>query len=492
MQVQEPSLAEIDRLIAEQVAVCSGDSRQSDAYIEANKIEFFNRPKEDFGIPANPLQEELLQAWDDDHYKIFTYTGGNRIGKTTILSIICISIMVGYWLWNRARLHFTHNKPRKIRLIGQDWEKHIKTVLIPTFQEWWPQKRSLKVKKNSLGVEALFTDVATGSTMEIMSNNQESKLHEGWFGDAILYDEPPKREIRVANARGLVDRQGREGFFMTLLSEAWVSREIINARNDDGTADRTVYNIDGDIFSNVGFGITIEGVNQFAKTLTEDEKQARIHGKPAYMSGLVCPKFKRKTHLVKRFDIPLDWLVDVAIDVHPRKEQAILFLATSPRGDKYVPFEVLGHGDGDWIGEQVIRAASHFNFRLNRIICDPLAKGDSNSGQTTFDDIARVLGAHGHYLEVATKDKQSGIIEINEHLLGPNNEPSIFFFEDLVRTITEIEGWMYDKDTQKPQKVFDDMMENLYRLLLLNTVWDEDDEEDAEDDRRVRNSVTGY
>jgi len=47
-------------------------------YRQNNLIEFFNRPKEEGGMPANPLQAELLEAWDNPRYKVFTYTGANR------------------------------------------------------------------------------------------------------------------------------------------------------------------------------------------------------------------------------------------------------------------------------------------------------------------------------------------------------------------------------------------------------------------------------
>jgi len=275
-------LAELDAISERALKEQEEKDRKLKEYRALNKIEYFNLPVEEDGIPANPLQEELLSAWEDPYFKIFTYTGGNRIGKTTIGAIVGISTMLGYWPWNRKRLYFPHNKPRKVRLIGEDWEKHISRVVIPAWEEWWPKGRSVKKKKNNMGVDAFWQDELTGSTMEIMSNNQDSGLHEGWHGDLIIYDEPPKRDIRVANARGLIDRQGRELFCMTLLKEAWISREVINARNDDGSPDRTVYNIDGDIYSNVGYGITIEGVEQFAKTLTDEEKQARLHGKPSY------------------------------------------------------------------------------------------------------------------------------------------------------------------------------------------------------------------
>jgi hypothetical protein len=68
-------------------------------------------------------------------------------------------------------------------LVGQDWEKHIKAVLTPELKKWWPKKRRVKTKKNNNGVDYFWEDEATGSTLEIMSNLQDSDLHEGWSGD---------------------------------------------------------------------------------------------------------------------------------------------------------------------------------------------------------------------------------------------------------------------------------------------------------------------
>lgn len=447
-------------------------------YIKGNRIEFFNKPKEDdpANLPANPAQLELLEAWKDPLYKVFTYTGGNRIGKTAIGSgILSISTIMGVWPWDtRQKLWFPHNKPRKIRIVGQDWEVHIKKVIIPELYKWWPERRKVTIKKNSLGVEALWTDVETGSTIEILSNKQDSEVHEGWKGDLIIYDEPPRRKIRVANARGLIDREGRELFCMTLLKEAWVDKEVIKAVDEDGRPDKTVFNVHGDIYTNVGFGITEEGVKQFAKTLTDDEKKSRLDGVPSYMTGLVAKDFRRKKHLIERFQIPTYWPVDVGIDIHPRKEQAILFVANSPQQLKYCCFEIKMHGDGKAVGDAIVRTFMPNGLTVNRVVCDPLAKGDSNSGNTTYDKINEVLMAHGMFAEIASKDKVSGVLEINKHLKGPNNEPSLFVFDDMIHTIGEFEAWMYDEETQKPKKEDDDFMEDLYRILLLDTKYEDD------------------
>ena len=467
---------------------------QNKKYYDQNKLYFFKPDAPKGKLRQNPLQRELIEAWDNPYYRVFAYTGGNRTGKTTVLAAIAFSTMFGHWPWDNRRLSFPHDGPRKIRIVGQDWEKHIKAVLIPKFKEWWPNDRGVHIKKNTLGIEAFWTDRRTGSTLEIMSNNQDSDLHEGWDGDLVGYDEPPKRDIRVANARGLIDREGKELFSMTLLKEAWVQTEVINARDSKGKPDRTVFAVNGDISVNIGYGITQKGVDQFAKTLTEDEKSARLGGKPSYMSGLVCKKFDRKVHLRDRFKIPLDWIVDIGIDIHPRKEQAILFMATDPKGQRWLFHEIWDHGDGKQVGEWIVRRVNRDSLRVGRVVVDPLAKGDKNNDNTTYDKISAVLYRNGLSLETATKDKDSGILEIGNHLKGPNGEPSIFVFDDLVRTCFEFESWMYDEKTQKPQKINDDMMENLYRLLLLDTVYfppDDDDDDDYSNRDQVSN-VTGY
>ena len=181
--------------------------------------------------------EECQEIYDFEVEKYHNYFAGGLVHhNTTIGTVLALSMMFGKFLWsNKSLLHlFNHNKPRKVRLVGQDWEKSVKTVTIPELEKWWPKSRPVKKKKNNVGVDAFWMDEKTGSTLEIMSNGQESDLFEGWSGDLVVYDEPPKRDIRVANARGLVDRLGRELFVMTLLKEAWVDREVIKATTEDG------------------------------------------------------------------------------------------------------------------------------------------------------------------------------------------------------------------------------------------------------------------
>jgi len=454
-------------------------------------------------IKPNPLQGQIYRAYNNPEYKIFTMTGANRIGKTFWSTVIALSVMFGFWPFTGEKIIFSHDRPRKVRYIGQEWETHVKTVIIPKLEELWPKQRKLEVKSNQQGIPATWIDSETGSSLSIMTNCQKTIAHEGWDGDLVLYDEPPLREIRVANMRGLVDRCGREVFAMTLLGSGWVDREVINLRTEKeailpsgiilpkGSPDPSVFSVNGEIDVNIGFGITQEGIDQFAKGLTEEEKSARLGGKPSYLAKIICPEFKRSIHLKDRFEIPTDWPIDIAIDVHPKVRQAVLFIAYAPNGYRYVCDEMWFHGNGTAIGDAIVRKIRRNGYRVNQIIIDPLAKSDENNAGTIFERVDTVLNRHGYQLETASKEKSDGILEINNGLLGPNKIPSLFFFRDLVRTILEMEGWMYD-DNGIPIKEDDHMMECLYRILLLDTQYYEEDDEEEEMSNESSNNVTGY
>ena len=200
----------------------------------------------------------------------------------------------------------------------------------------------------------------------------------------VIYDEPPPRDIRVACARGLIDRNGRELFCATLLKEAWIHREVIKARNEDGTPDLSVFNVTCQIWDNVGYGITKEGIEQFSKSLKPEERAARLDGKPSYMSTLVFPRFQREIHVKERFKIPLDACVTIQLDFHPAKKWAANFMATTRNNFKYICEEIHQHGNPKSIAEEC-KIIKNKNYRIVGIQIDPLAKGDGNNDQTVYE-----------------------------------------------------------------------------------------------------------
>ncbi len=471
------NLRDIDKITDVKELLRMYREKDFDAFKSSKELEQMERENAIMFVPRlpNPKQGAMLEAWLVHYLKVFAYLGGNRSAKTTTGIWLTMATMFGHYPWDTSKvLAFPHKAARKIRIVGQDWEKHIKTVIEPKLFEWWPKSRPVKRKKNNVGVNALWTDVITGSTIELMSNFQDASLFEGWDGDLVYYDEPPKRDVRVACARGLVDRQGREFFGMTLLKEAWVSREVIKARNPDGTVDDTVFTIEATIYDNLGYGVTQEGIDQFAKTLNEDEKEARLYGKPSFLSGLVWPQFDRDTHIKKRFDVPMDWMVDVQIDFHPAKPWAVSFMATSPVGFKYVVDEIQIKCNPSVLVDTVVRLIRDRHYRVESFIqVDPLAKGDSVHDFTVYDKLSDKFAAYNYILAIGSKNKDSGIAMTRDLLLTENRMPALFFFHDCVRTIEQVENYTFDPDTHLPEKDDDDFTECLYRNVLRGTIWQE-------------------
>lgn len=454
----------------------------------------------------NAIQKILIEAVKDPANMVFTYTGANRIGKTFITMIIIYSFLTGKFPWEPEEMTghlwelFGWKPPIKIRWVGQDWEKHVKTVLIPIINELWPKSHPIQSRNNNVGVPAIWTEGKYNGTLEIMSNASDSSLFEGWHGHLIAYDEPPKRNVRVACARGLIDTNGKELFAMTLLKEPWVHQEVINRVLEDGRLDPSVFNISGDINVNIGHGITKKGVDQFALTLNDEEKTARLKGIPSYLSGKIL-SIDRTKHIKERFEIPSHWEVDVAIDIGVAKPHDIMYLAISPRNFKYVFFERQVTGDGVALGNQIISDIEKYNMRVANIICDPLAKSNKNEENTTWQKIEIVLNKYGYFLQAGAKDKESGILLIQSSLSSKYGEPSLYIFRDCVRAILQLDGWMYDdqgipKKYKINEKPGDDQCENLYRLLLLETQYTDPIEDEGREDpyyeQTERNPYTGY
>jgi len=483
--------------------------KKIEQYKNQNKIEYFVPPPDDWIWESNktcfyqnPPQKKLIEAWSNETYKIFTFTGGNRTGKSTIGVAIAFSCLFGYFPWDKSKTPI-NDVPYKVLIIGQKWDEHIQKTLIPKLKEWWPKNRLVKTKKNNQGVDSEWIDITTGSVLHIMSNRQEPDAFEGSDYDLIICDEPPREEIHEAATRGLIDRGGRQLFTATLLKEPWVNRQIINARNEDGTPDRTVYNVHAHMTDNIGYGLTKYNVDEYKRRYRNKPEllKARVDGIPSYMSGIIYPEFKRELHLKKRFrkGIPLDWLVDISIDIHPKEPQAVVFVATCPRNYKYVIHEIFEHGSGKYIAQKIIKIINKNQYRINKIVIDPFSKGDSNNPEgSTFEQMDRVFSNYGYYLDLGSKDLDSGIILVKEWLMSENDEPALFFFDDLVRTFYEIEGWMWDPKTGKPIDKDDHLMENLRRAIQLETRWYpmEDEDEDFEYEwitqNKTVNSVTGY
>jgi hypothetical protein len=147
----------------------------------------------------------------------------------------------------------------------------------------------------------------------------------------------------------------------------------------------------------------------------------------------------------------------------------------------YLVDETFRHESAEEIADGIIRKKKENLWRLERAFIDPLSKGDNKDNKSrgtgidnSFNIILRKLAEDNIRLEVASKDKASGILNVERMLMGPNKMPSLFFFRTTVNafrydghgegTVWEIQHWVY-RDGE-PEKESDHFCENLYRLTL--------------------------
>lgn len=429
--------------------------QQKETYQKEHGSEFF-RP-----LPYQKLLIDYLRAGK----KRLLLQGGNQIGKTLTGANLVDSFVSGRQAWDGKKSIFG-NRPTKGRIICTDWEYHANGVIVPKLKEMLP-KGSYQTTKNNQGTEAFWT-FPNGSAFYLMTIKQDTQSHESATLDWVWGDEPMPQDKYSANCRGLVRQSGI--FLLTLTAvgkESWMLDEI--ALNTGAT-----YGCVTRVPMRANTYLKEADIVQFEKDCPELEIPARIYGEWLQLTGKVVKTFNKEKHLVTPFKIPTTWAVIPFIDIALNKPQAISFFAWDHLGREYVIDEIWDNLNPEEIAEAIVRKKieEHWNIQLCGI--DPLAKGDSayvrnryGEVRDTYYIIQDILDEAGIELFAASKDKDSGIRNINASLIGVNNQPALFFFEGKTeKTLWQLQRWIYD-DFGKPMKKDDDFPENLYRSTLL-------------------------
>lgn len=437
----------------------------------------------------------LFHSMAHKHHR-FARTG-NRFGKSEMGAAEDVAFALGYRPWipkgNPMREHGIPKYPTKGLIITSDWEKSTEvftnldgTAEIGKLFRFIPADRVKKTNKNHSGAIdkiIVMRDQGMGESIiqidTIKSASQNAMGQESAVFDWLHIDEPCPREMYIANARGLVDRGGKDWFTCTPLTQLWINDMFVPNRRaelnndtfefEDEKGRRNHFMLVGSMYDNPF--LTEEAIESFVSLLTEDEKACRINGIPLALAGLVYKEFKPDEHVYTELPIgwsafnepPADYTIRYAIDPHPKKPTAVLFIATSPQGKSYVYDEI-------WEETIVPELADMIHRRMNKreaqdALIDPLAK---TRDPITGSNMMQELINRGIIVREAVKDPSFGIMRVKDLLRSRdvNGQPNIFFSADVTRTLWEFDHFLWDPKTNKPFKENDDMLECLYRLSL--------------------------
>ena len=431
--------------------------RKIKEYKESHAIEFFT---------PWAHQQKLLDYLHAGK-KTLLAQGANRIGKTVIGACMVGSVCQGFQPWDKKPLPPPFVPPVKVRILCANWEHHAKGVIVPALKSWLVEG-SYETRKNNVGIDYFFKFNDTKSTVELITHVQDTRAQEGWHGHFIWADEPPPRDKYVANKRGLVDFDGVFLLTMTAVYETWILKEIVRKGGD-----RLGYI--GDVPIEANPLLSKEAIAEYAESIPEDEREARLRGGWLQLSGLVVKTFNAQRNVIDRIDkLPPEWPVIAIIDYHTSKPQAVGFYAFDKYNREYVIDEIWDNMSAKETADEIIRRKRKNNWNITHAFIDPLAKGDAAylkqrgiEVEDTFTIIKNALLPFEVELSIASKDKESGISNLNAGFKGAAAGANIFICRNCKRHIEQISDWCYDQKTEKPKKENDHFCENLYRSTLV-------------------------
>lgn len=452
---------------------------------EENGLAFYSpHPKQDLFHRAAKYKRRYLRT-------------GNRFGKSDCGAAEDCAYALGERPWydknDPARTLGIPRHSTKGCIIVQDWDKahEIFTNTEPgksrgKLFHFLPKDSIVSCKKGRSGTgiaEIVVRSIHGGHStihLETVRSFMQNKMGlESSNWDWIHIDEPCPREMWVAVSRGLVDRAGSAWFTCTPITEAWINDYFIPRSLTRGTFNDGYVNEDEDalqkyVLTGSSYDnphISKEALKAFEADISEEERDSRISGIPAALSGLVYKEFSQDIHVYR--DTPHGWhdpvtppknyTIRVYIDPHPRTPHAVSFFATSPLGHTYQYQELFRPGLVADICDHI--KASVAGYAVEDFVCDPIAW---NTNPVDGSCMADVFYEQGLNIVPAVKDLAYGIQATRKKLRDrdPHDNPTFLVHEDCDTFLYEIDRYVWKPDTEKPVDKDDHMMENLYRAVL--------------------------
>lgn len=456
-------------------------------------------------LKAQELKENRLQYYtphkfqtlfhEAGHFHLRLAEAGNRSGKSEMGAAEDAAWMLGERLW-----YPTGHPMRKLGIpdhavkglvICTSWQKvkEVYTDNTPGNEakmfRYLPSSRIHHTAKK--GEVVYFISLDNGSsitfiTVEAFKKNPQTMESSDW--DFIHVDEPCPEPMYKGAARGLIDRNGKAWFTLTPLEQPWISDLFFPSTEDHTQVEVYEKDTQRPLRFAVSFSMldnpftTEEGRNNYIATLSEEEKECRISGKPFNLVGLVYKEFSPERHVMidkpetwERWNKPpITYSYYIFIDPHPRTPWAIQFWAVPPGSARYYLYdEIFQQAPPSLIARDIKSRIVGLN--VLEIYMDPLGFIEDPETSNSFAD--RFFN-EGLPVMKATKDLHNGIIVAKEKLLI---DGQVRITPHCQRTLWEFRRYRWDNDKKsgaplnKPIDKDDHMMENFYRAMLADMIY---------------------
>lgn len=420
--------------------------------------------------------------------KIRAMFGGNRSGKTEVGT-------------NEARFHSTGNYPiwypeskrwtgpTRGRIVVKDYRKGWGEVVLPKINQWFDPELILKIEKTMGNITKMYIRHSSGgvSTFDIMTHEQDTEQYEGWSGHWVWFDEPPPRDKYIACLRGTIDFAGRMWITATPITEPWMFDEIV-LNKERNAFYKVVSSYDNPY-------ISAEEIHELEVSLTDEEREARIHGKFIHLTGRIYPDLDTNVHLVDNLPFGHEgWPTYFVLDPADRRPHHGIWAKVDPYDTIYVFDEIVRHGT-------IAETAQEIKVRERTQGVDPegvIRILDPNKGNTpssvTGLKLVTEFATHGTYFTATVNDDVAlGHLAVREKLaydkkqpLSTTNHPKMYFVRDRTREcIRQLMSYVWDdwrgrnnasrSQKEVPKDINKDMPDCIRYLCMSNPCWFIDD-----------------
>lgn len=406
--------------------------------------------------------EQFIRAIGKGERFIVFMSAANGVGKTAAAANVVANILFDNPdnEWFEYPLFTKWPFPKRGRIVSEA-SNVIKNV-VPALEDWLPLGRYKASKGRKEYLSQWETD--TGFSFDIMTNDQDPKQFEGPTLGWVWFDEPPTEAIFKACVSRL--RKGGIMFITAtpLNGSAWMYDEIVAKAGKETEVDGRKGILIEHIEAGVEAACKTHGerghlehaeIEKMTALYSEEDKQARIHGKFQHLVGLRFKRFTRKIHVIRPFEVNAkDFTVYHSLDPHPRNPDAGLWLAVDRKGTKFVVDEIYLKCEGatDELARRIKEKNS--NYRMERMTIDPSAAIED---QHTGKSLVSRLHEKGLTYIAATKARTQADKRIEDALaftqLPGHDEmlkaPEVYIFDTCQRLIWEFEHYRWDEWTGK-------------------------------------------
>lgn len=404
----------------------------------------------------NGKQLEFVKLVGSGKYFVNVFSAANGVGKSSVLINILINLLYKVNLNDYFNTDFytQFKHPIKARIASDPTT--VESKIIPELKKWLPAGTYTALKsRKAYEYKWKFQG---GSTLDILTYDQDNKEFESVDLDVVLLDEPPSREKFTASVSRL--RQGGLVIIvMTPLTEAeWIFDRLSNPFGKEKWG--VVYADIEDNCKQCGKGGILEhsDIERMVAEYDPDEREARAHGKFIGLSGVIYKQFNSQVHCIKRCRIPKEWKLGLTVDPHPAKSFAMGWWAVTPRNE-IIFIEEFPKEDFEDLKRVSWTMRDYVNYIkeiendlpsevIYRYIDPNYARSpDVIQSKTVIEEFAD----HNFFFDADIDDNiEEGILAVKNRLrydrdkpVSGSNQPTLFFFEDLYNHIKHMSRWGY-------------------------------------------------